>query len=82
MTIDVSPEMKRRVEDRLASGGYRSPDELLRDAFDALDEKQQFARSVAALRKSVADEKAGRTRPVQDAVEDLKREIRSSCGDE
>ena len=82
MTIDVSPEMKRRVEDRLASGGYGSPDELLRDAFEALDEKQQFAKSVAALRKSVADEKAGRTRPVQDAVEDLKREIRSPCGDE
>lgn len=81
MTIDVSPEMKRHVEDRLASGGYQSPDELLRDAFDALDEKQQLAHSIAALRKSIADERAGRIRPVRDAVNELKREIVSQCGD-
>jgi putative addiction module CopG family antidote len=81
MTIDVSPEMKQRVEDRLASGRYGSPDELLQEAFDALDEKEQLKRSVAAIRKSVADEKAGRVRPVQEAVNELKLEVGAPCAD-
>jgi Arc/MetJ-type ribon-helix-helix transcriptional regulator len=38
MHYEFPPDLRQRVADRLADGTYRSEDDLLRDAMNALDE--------------------------------------------
>lgn len=69
MTVDVSPETKQRLDQRLATGRYRSPDELLRVALDALADQERDAERaelVAELERSLEDERAGRTLSLQE----------------
>jgi Arc/MetJ-type ribon-helix-helix transcriptional regulator len=69
MNVEVSPETKQRLDQRLATGRYASPDELLQVALDALaaqEKGQEDARLVADLRESLEDEKAGRTHSLEE----------------
>ena len=36
---DIPPDLQRRIDKQLASGTYRSKAEVLRDALDALDDR-------------------------------------------
>lgn len=71
MTVDISPETQRKLDQRLATGRYRSPDELLQDAFEALDERDQW---LIDLRESLAEMESGQTVPADDVFEEIRRE--------
>ena len=71
MTVDISPETQRKLDQRLATGRYRSPDEVLQEAFDALDEKDQW---LMDLREILAEMEAGQTVPAEEVFEEIRRE--------
>jgi len=41
MPISLSPDLDARIQQKVAQAGYRSPDEVIRKALDALDAKEQ-----------------------------------------
>jgi putative addiction module CopG family antidote len=57
MTISLSPELNRVLNEKLASGRYGSVEELLTAAFRALDEEED---TLAAIAEGNADFEAGR----------------------
>jgi putative addiction module CopG family antidote len=57
MTISLTPELDRVLNEKLASGKYGSVEELLTAAFRALDEEEA---TVAAISEGNADFEAGR----------------------
>lgn len=81
MNYKPSPEVEKLIKRHMATGRFASENELLAEALRALAEQDQHEQSVAALRQSVADEKAGRIRPVEEAVKELKRETAKLCRD-
>ena len=77
MIVEVSPETKQMLDQRLATGRYGSPDELLQVALDALAEQEkdrEHDQLVADLKGSLEDEKAGRTH----SLEEVDAEFRST----
>ena len=54
MTIDLKPEQERIIQAEIASGHFRSPDEVLDHALAALQEKEH-EREAAAPRKNLAE---------------------------
>ena len=53
MTINLKPEQERIIQAEIASGHFRSPDEVLDHALAALQEKEH-KRKTAPLRKNLA----------------------------
>ena len=64
MRISLTPELDRLVQEKLALGTYRSEEEVLQAALEALDAHE---RSVAAIAEGYADFQAGRFRSADDA---------------
>jgi putative addiction module CopG family antidote len=68
MSISLSPELERRITEKLQSGEYRSAEELIREGLNLLEAKekpapseishngQSIAEMAAAIAKSVPDE--------------------------
>jgi putative addiction module CopG family antidote len=57
VTISLTPELDRVLNEKLASGKYRSVEEVLTAAFRALDEEED---TIAAITEGNADFEAGR----------------------
>ncbi|MEX2307572.1 MAG: type II toxin-antitoxin system ParD family antitoxin [Pirellulales bacterium] len=64
MSISLTPDLYRQVQERLATGIYRSEEEVLQAALRALDAEEQ---TLAAIAEGYADFEAGRTRPFDEA---------------
>ena len=64
MSISLTPELERLVQVKLALGVYRTEEEVLQAAFQALDAQEQ---SVAAIAESYSDFQAGRYRSWEEA---------------
>lgn len=41
MPISIPPDLDARIQQKVSGAGYRSPDEVIRKALDALDAKEQ-----------------------------------------
>jgi antitoxin ParD1/3/4 len=72
MPLQLTPELASTVEGFLASGRYKSEEEVLKEALSALDYRQ----NVAAIAEGIADMEAGRYRP----FEEVDAEIRKKFG--
>ena len=70
MAYPFPPDVKELVDERLATGQYRSEDDVLRDALQAL--KWRSAET-AAIAEGVEDMEAGRYRPLDQVDADLRR---------
>ena len=46
MTYQLTPEIDQRIQSQLALGIYHTPAEVLTDALDALDERNQERRAI------------------------------------
>jgi len=57
MAITLNSELDRRVQEKLATGLYKSADHVLSAALRALDEEEQ---TIAAIAEGNADFEAGR----------------------
>ena len=60
MEISLTPELNRLVQDKLALGIYRSEEEVLQAALQALDAQEQ---TLTAIAEGYTDFQAGRHRP-------------------
>jgi putative addiction module CopG family antidote len=74
MTYQLPPDIDQRVQSQIALGIYQTPDEVLNDALNAL-EQRRYA-DLEAIRAGIEDEKASRMRPLAD----VDREMRERYG--
>ena len=77
MSYQLPPDLDHRVKSFVATGCYQSEDEVLRDAFDALDERQSH---IAAIQKGIDDEAAGRVRPADEVLDLIEKSRQTSGG--
>jgi putative addiction module CopG family antidote len=73
MTITLTPEMSRLIDEKLASGSYRSRKEVLEAALAALSEQEE---SCAAIAEGYVDALAGRCRPWAQADREFRNLVR------
>jgi len=69
MSISLTPDLSRLVQEKLATGIYRSQEEVLQAALAALDAQEQ---TLAAIAEGYADVEAGRIRSLEDADADFR----------
>jgi predicted transcriptional regulator len=70
MSRQFAPDVQQRIRDQMAQGNYQSEDDLLRDALDALADRNA---DLAAIRAGVADMEAGRMRSLSDVANDIRK---------
>ena len=70
MSIDLSPEIWEEIQRHIASGSYRSPDDVLRDALAALRAREL---EVVAIQEGIDDMEAGRVRPFREFDRDFRQ---------
>lgn len=73
MPITLPAQVERLVEEHMATGRYRSPEEVLVAALERLRDEKDF---VADLQAAMADEAAGRLRD----FEEIDAELRARHG--
>jgi antitoxin ParD1/3/4 len=76
MTIhaDLGPQLEAFVSELIASGRYRSPDEVLREALRLFQEREtELAALDAAIERGLADADAGRVTPAAEVFDELER---------
>jgi putative addiction module CopG family antidote len=64
MNISITPELDRWIQEKLATGAYRSEEEVLQAALRALDAQEQ---TLASIAEGYADFEAGRIRSFDEA---------------
>lgn len=73
MTYQLPPDIDQRIQSQLALGIYQSPAEVLTDALDALDQRNE---DLASIQRGIEDERARRVTPLRE----FDQEIRSQFG--
>jgi Arc/MetJ-type ribon-helix-helix transcriptional regulator len=81
MSYEVPADVEKLIEHHMALGGYASPEDVLRDALDALgqfahsatERDAEYRETVAAVREGLADAEAGRMRLLRDFIADTRR---------
>ncbi len=69
---ELSGEIKTLMDERLATGKYASKDEVL---LQALHRLREYDETVADVKEGMADESAGRLRPLQQADAEIRRNL-------
>ena len=64
MTISLTPELDHLVDEKLATGRYRSVEDLLTSALRALDDEEE---TLAAIAEGYEDVQAGRVYSLEEA---------------
>jgi Arc/MetJ-type ribon-helix-helix transcriptional regulator len=72
MPYQFPPDIQHMVDVKMASGRYRSQDELLLEALQTLGDHEQ---AVADILEGIEDERAGRLRPLTEVDADIRREL-------
>jgi putative addiction module CopG family antidote len=72
MPYQLPPNLDQRVQSQIALGIYQTPSEVLIDALDALERQNS---DLEAIRAGIEDEKAGRIRPLEDVLRDMRQEF-------
>lgn len=89
MRIVLTSEQEQFIRDQMARGRFKSPDELLDQAFKLLQEKYQEYESWIEIVRQQVDEAAveldrGEGIPLETAIEQLQNKFRRlsrTCGD-
>jgi Arc/MetJ-type ribon-helix-helix transcriptional regulator len=72
MPYQFPPDIQHMVDVKMASGRYRSQDELLLEALQTLNDHDQ---AVGDILEGIDDERAGRLRPLAEVDADIRREL-------
>lgn len=72
MSYQFPPDIQQIVDLQMATGRYRSQDQLLLDALRTLSDYEQ---AVADIQEGMKDEHAGRVRPLAEANAEIRREL-------
>jgi predicted transcriptional regulator len=70
MTYQLPPNLDQRIQAHLALGGYQTPDEVLTDALDALE---QCNADLVSIQAGIEDEQAGRVKPLSEIDRDMRQ---------
>ena len=82
MTITLSPETQRLLEDQLNTGNFASADEVLRAALQALDELSELDQATLdAIDVSEEENERGEFVDWDDVREDVRAEFRGRRGE-
>ena len=74
-TIAISPERKAQLDDFARRHGHDAATALDQALAEYLDwEREDFTEAVAGIQEGLSDLKAGRVQPLDEALEDLRRE--------
>jgi Arc/MetJ-type ribon-helix-helix transcriptional regulator len=73
MTYQLPPEIDQRVQAQIELGIYQTPAEVLTDALDALNQRNE---DLASIGRGLEDERAGRLKP----LDEFDRSIREQFG--
>ena len=73
MPYQLPAEIDQRVQAQIALGIYQTPAEVLNDALDALDERNE---DILSIQRGIEDERAGRVKP----LDQFDRDVRSQFG--
>jgi predicted transcriptional regulator len=73
MPYQLPPEIDQRIQSHIALGFYQTPAEVLNDALDALDLRNE---DIASIQRGIEDEKAGRLT----SLEEFDKELRARFG--
>jgi Arc/MetJ-type ribon-helix-helix transcriptional regulator len=72
MNYQLPAELDQRIQSQLALGIYKSPAEVLNDALDALDQRNE---DLASIQRGIEDEQAGRVIPLQQFDQQIRAEF-------
>jgi predicted transcriptional regulator len=75
MTYQLPPDIDQRVQSQIALGIYRTPADVLTDALDALERQNA---DLESIRAGIEDEKAGRMRPLEDVIREMREQVGST----
>lgn len=80
--MNLSPELEQYIADKVASGMYPTGNDVVREALQALEQKEDYRASLAELRreidKGLTDLAAGRTVPLTaELIESIKERGRA-----
>lgn len=67
-SLPLSAKLQRRIAKEMAAGNYRSPEDMMVQALDALAERRSAIEGIA---RGLADVKAGRMRSWRSCKRDL-----------
>ena len=73
MTYQLPPDIDQRVQSQIALGIYQTPAEVLNEALDVLERRNE---DLASIQRGIEDEKAGRLT----SLEDFDQEMRQRYG--
>ena len=82
MTINLSHETNRMIEERMKKGGYADPDAVVRFALETLEEMEGEAieeldeETQAALARAVAQSDRGEGRPWEEVRAELRARLK------
>lgn len=63
MSVDLAPDVWNEIQRHIATGGYASHDEVLRDALNALRFREG---EIEAIQQGIDDMEAGRILPIRE----------------
>ena len=69
MTYQLPPEIDQRIQTQLALGIYTSPADVLNDALDALEQRNE---DIASIQRGIEDEGAGRVKTLAEFRHDMR----------
>jgi Arc/MetJ-type ribon-helix-helix transcriptional regulator len=72
MSYAFPPEIKRLVDQNLATGLYDSEDEVLQAALHVLSD---YHATIADIREGIVDYQNGRAQPLSEALADIRSEL-------
>ncbi|MBX9792366.1 MAG: hypothetical protein K2Y37_25985 [Pirellulales bacterium] len=80
MSFEIPSDVERHIQRHMALGGYASPEDVLRDALEVLDQfthtaaeqDAEFQATVEAVREGLADFEAGRMRPLRVLIDEAR----------
>ncbi len=76
MQVTLPPELERYVSQRIQSGEFSTPEEVL--AASAADLRVQQIADDEAIRRGIHAMEAGRSAPARDVIAKLRKELRES----
>jgi Arc/MetJ-type ribon-helix-helix transcriptional regulator len=69
MTYQLPPEIDERIQTQLALGIYATPADVLNDALDALEQRNE---DIASIQRGIEDEQAGRVKTLAEFRRDTR----------
>lgn len=72
MNYQLPAELDQRIQSQLALGVYKSPAEVLSDALDALDQRNE---DLASIQRGIEDEQVGRVTPLHQFDQQIRAEF-------